>query len=48
MRKHLARRCSIGHALAHLEHCPREDLDKRADCRMAMLRPLRLVREDRP
>ena len=34
--------------LAHLEHCLREDLNKRAERRMAVLRPLKLVIENYP
>jgi glutaminyl-tRNA synthetase len=34
--------------LAHLEHCLREDLNKRAQRRMAVLRPLKLVIENFP
>ena len=34
--------------LAHLEHCLRDDLNKRAERRMAVLRPLRLVIENYP
>ena len=34
--------------IAHLEHCLREDLNKRAPRRMAVLRPLRLVIENYP
>jgi glutaminyl-tRNA synthetase len=34
--------------LAHLEHCLRDDLNKRAERRMAVLRPLRLVVENYP
>ncbi|MGH7326280.1 MAG: glutamine--tRNA ligase/YqeY domain fusion protein [Candidatus Rokuibacteriota bacterium] len=34
--------------LAHLEHCLREDLNVRAERRMAVLRPLRLVVENYP
>jgi glutaminyl-tRNA synthetase len=34
--------------LAHLEHCVREDLNKRAERRMAVLQPLRLVIENYP
>jgi len=33
---------------AHLEHCVREDLNKRAERRMAVLQPLRLVIENYP
>jgi glutaminyl-tRNA synthetase len=34
--------------LGHLEHCLREDLNRRAERRMAILRPLRLVIENYP
>ena len=34
--------------LAHLEHCVREDLNKRAERRLAVLRPLKLVIENYP
>ena len=34
--------------LAHLEHCVREDLNKRAERRMAVLRPLTLIVENYP
>ncbi len=34
--------------VAHLEHCLREDLNRRAERRMAVLRPLRLVIENYP
>ncbi len=34
--------------IAHLEHCLREDLNRRAERRMAVLRPLRLVIENYP
>ena len=34
--------------VAHLEHCLREDLNRRAERRMAVLRPLRLVVENYP
>ena len=34
--------------LAHLEHCVREDLNRRAERRMAVLQPLRLVIENYP
>jgi glutaminyl-tRNA synthetase len=34
--------------LAHLEHCLREDLNTRAERRMAVLRPLKLVIENYP
>jgi glutaminyl-tRNA synthetase len=34
--------------LAYLEHCLREDLNKRAERRLAVLRPLRLVIENYP
>ncbi len=34
--------------LGHLEHCLREDLNRRAERRMAVLRPLRLVIENFP
>ena len=34
--------------LAHLEHCVREDLNKRAERRMAVLEPLRLVIQNYP
>ncbi len=34
--------------LGHLEHCLREDLNRRAERRMAVLRPLRLVIENYP
>jgi glutaminyl-tRNA synthetase len=34
--------------VAHLEHCQREDLNRRAERRMAVLRPLRLVIENYP
>jgi glutaminyl-tRNA synthetase len=34
--------------LAYLEHCLREDLNRRAERRMAVLRPLRLVIENYP
>ncbi len=34
--------------IAHLEHCLRDDLNRRAERRMAVLRPLRLVIENYP
>jgi glutaminyl-tRNA synthetase len=34
--------------VAHLEHCLREDLNRRAERRMAVLRPLRLVIQNYP
>ncbi len=34
--------------IAHLEHCLRDDLNKRAERRMAVLRPLRLAIENYP
>src|SRR5205809_3007677 len=34
--------------LAHLEHCVREDLNKRAERRLAVLRPLKLVIDNYP
>jgi glutaminyl-tRNA synthetase len=34
--------------LAHLEHCVREDLNRRAERRMAVLRPLKLIVENYP
>src|SRR5574341_2086024 len=34
--------------IAHLEHCLREDLNRRAERRMAVLRPLKLVIENYP